>query len=318
LSAIEQPVDLSIIIVSWNVADLLAGCLQSLAEERARTQMTIEVIVVDSASSDGSPQMVRERFPWVTVIACTQNVGFPRGNNMGLEVARGELLLLLNPDTLVHPRALQAMAGAMVAHQDVGLLGPQLRNENGTIQSSRRRFPTPLTAFFESTWMQKWAPERLMGRFYMLDTADDLVQDVDWVMGACMLTRRTIVDSVGGMDEAYFMYSEELDWCRRIATAGWRILYWPEAVITHYMGKSSEQAIVHRHIHFNQSKLRYIRKYHGRFPAALLRLYLLAGFAVQIEIEGIKGMLGHKRPLRWQRVRAYWQVLRSGLPPAGY
>jgi hypothetical protein len=123
---------------------------------------------------------------------------------------------------------------------------------------------------------------------------------------------------VGGMDEAYFMYSEELDWCRRIKDSGWRVVYYPEAKIVHYVGQSSDQAVVARHINFQQAKLRYFRKYNGRFTALVLRLFLLLNYSWQLILEAVKGLFGHKRPLRRQRVQAYWQVIRSGLRPAGY
>ena len=127
-----------------------------------------------------------------------------------------------------------------------------------------------------------------------------------------------MVEQVGPLDEAYFMYSEELDWCRRIKDAGWRVVYLPQARVVHHGGKSSEQAVTQRHVNFQRAKLRYFRKYHGRAPAACLRLYLLASYCAQIVLEGGKGLVGHKRQLRWQRVRSYWQVVRTGLHPAGY
>ena len=129
---------------------------------------------------------------------------------------------------------------------------------------------------------------------------------------------RRVIEHVGLLDEGYFMYSEELDWCRRIKDAGWRIVYLPEAQIIHHVGKSSEQAVTARHINFQQSKLRYFRKYHGRLAAGVLRASLLAGYTWQIGLEGAKGLVGHKRSLRRQRIASYWQVLRSGLRPAGY
>ena len=312
----EADLDLSIIIVSWNVRDLLRDCLRSV--EAGRGALALELIVVDSASTDGSPQMVRAEFPWVECVACPENVGFARGNNIGLARARGRYLLLLNPDTVIHGDALTRLVNFLEAHPDVGLVGPQLRNSDGTVQSSRRRFPALATAFFESTWLEKYAPESLLRHYYALDLPDGAPADVDWVTGACMMTRREVVQAVGGLDEAYFMYSEELDWCRRIKAAGWRVVYFPAAQVTHHVGKSSEQAVTQRHINFNRAKLRYFRKYHGRFPAAILRLYLLCSYLLQIFIEGFKGLIGHKRPLRWQRVRAYWSVIRSGLGPAGY
>jgi len=153
---------------------------------------------------------------------------------------------------------------------------------------------------------------------YVDATGDEETAVVDWVMGACLMTRREVVAQVGGLDEAYFMYSEELDYCRRIKQAGWQVVYYPSAKVTHLLGKSSEQAITHRHINFNQAKLRYFRKYHGRLAATALRIFLLLSYSWQLILEAVKGAVGHKRPLRWQRVRAYWLVLRSGLHPAGF
>jgi len=203
----------------------------------------------------------------------------------------------------------------MAQHPDVGAVGSQLLYADGRIQSSRRRFPTLVTGLFESTWLQPLAPRKLLRHYYAQDLPDDETADVDWVMGASLMVRREVVEQVGGMDEAYFMYSEELDWCRRIKDAGWRVVYLPGAQVIHHEGKSSEQAVTARHVNFNRAKLRYFRKYHGRFAAALIRGVLLLNYAAQLLLEGVKGVLGHKRPLRWQRVRAYWQVLRSGLPP---
>ncbi|WP_420631702.1 glycosyltransferase family 2 protein [Candidatus Leptofilum sp.] len=307
--------DLSIIIVSWNVRALLANCLRSVL---AQTGLTLQIIVVDSASSDGSPEIVAEKFPQVELVACQQNVGFPRGNNLGLERANGRTILLLNPDTIVHEDALAKMVTYLEQNPQVGVVGPQLLNEDGTVQSSRRRFPTLRTAFFESTWLQPYAPQSVLDDYYVRDVGDAETAVVDWVMGACLLTRQEVVQQVGGLDEAYFMYSEELDYCRRIHEAGWQVVYYPQVQVTHLSGKSSEQAVTHRHINFNRAKLRYFRKYHGRFAATILRLFLLASYGWQLSLEAIKGAVGHKRQLRWQRVKAYWMVLRSGLRPAGY
>ncbi|WP_420644255.1 glycosyltransferase family 2 protein [Candidatus Leptofilum sp.] len=310
----KQP-DLSIIIVSWNVRELLANCLRSVL---AQTGLTLQIIVVDSASSDGSPEMIVETFPEVELVACQENVGFPRGNNIGMEWANGRTILLLNPDTVVHGDALAKMVSYLDENPQVGVVGPQLLNADGTVQSSRRRFPTLQTAFFESTWLQPYAPKSILDDYYVRDVEDGDTAVVDWVMGACLLMRQEVVQQVGGLDEAYFMYSEELDYCRRIHAAGWQVVYYPQAQVTHLSGKSSEQAVTHRHINFNRAKLRYFRKYHGRLATATLRLFLLASYGWQLTLEAIKGAVGHKRPLRWQRMKAYWMVLRSGLRPAGY
>lgn len=315
LSPIDLAVDCSIIIVSWNVADLLKACIQSIYETAAN--LNLEIIVVDSASSDNTVEMVRQTFPAVKLIAKQENVGFPKGNNIGIEAATGKRLFLLNPDTIVRPEAIQRMIAHLDGHPSVGLIGSQLRFPDGSIQSSRRRFPSVWTGFFESTWLEGVAPKRLLNHYYMFDKADDETTLADWVMGASMMVKREVIEQCGGMDAAYFMYSEELDWCRRIHDAGWEIVYYPEALIIHYQGKSSEQASTARHINFNRAKLRYFRKFHGRWASGLLRVVLLANYGSQILIEGVKGALGHKRPLRKQRIGAYWEVLKTGLPPAG-
>jgi N-acetylglucosaminyl-diphospho-decaprenol L-rhamnosyltransferase len=307
---------LSIIIVNWNVRDLLAACLRSLAP--AREQLALQVIVVDSHSADDSVAMVRRDFPWVELIACTENVGFPKGNNLGLAQANGRYLLLLNPDTEVVGAALTTMIDYLASHPDVGALGPQLLNPDGSVQSSRRRFPTLTTALFESTWLEPLAPASILRHYYVQDVADGETAVVDWVTGACLLVRRDVVDQIDGLDEAYFMYSEELDWCRRIKAAGWQIVYLPTAQVIHHVGKSSEQAVTARHINFQRAKLRYFYKYHGKLAAWVLRSFILCNYIWQLSIEALKGVIGHKRPLRWQRVQAYWQVIRSGLRPAGY
>jgi GT2 family glycosyltransferase len=312
----EPVIDLSIIIVSWNVRDLLQACLTAI--ETGKGDLSLETIVVDSGSADGSPEMVREQFPQVKLIARQDNVGFPLGNNIGLAEANGRFLLLLNPDTEIVGDALTTMTAYLDADPDAGVVGGQLLNPDGTVQSSRRRFPTVATAFFESTWLQPFAPKSILRQYYAEDLADEETADVDWVKGACLMTRKTVLNEVGPLDAEYFMYSEELDWCKRIKTAGWRVVYLPEAKIIHYEGKSSEQAVTARHINFQRAKLRYFRKYHGKMVTVVLRAFLLLNYLWQLALEALKGLVGHKRELRRQRVRAYWQVIRSGLRPAGY
>jgi N-acetylglucosaminyl-diphospho-decaprenol L-rhamnosyltransferase len=138
-------------------------------------------------------------------------------------------------------------------------------------------------------------------------------QEVDWVVGAALLVRREVLVQIGGFDEGYFMYSEELDLCRRIKEAGWHIVYLPTAQIIHYEGKSSEQVVAARHIRFQTSKVRYFRKFHGLFQAEALRVFILASFAVEWLFEAGKCLLGSQRPLRRERMVAYGQLLRSGL-----
>ncbi len=302
-------IDLSILIVNWNVRDLLRRCIQSVLAHPPPG--SLEIIVVDNGSTDGSVEMVRAEFPQVHLIANPDNRGFTAANNQGLAVAQGRYVLLLNPDTEVVGDALTTMGALADAHPDVGVVGPQLLNPDGTVQSSRRRFPTLMTALLESTWLQPWAPRRLLARYYVLDRSDDEVQDVDWVTGAALMARREAIEQVGPLDEGFFMYSEELDWCRRFREAGWRVVYLPTARVIHHEGKSSEQVLPARHIHFQTSKVRYFRKYHGPVAAEVLRLVLLGNYLGQIGLEGAKWLLGHKRPLRAGRIAAYRQVVRA-------
>jgi len=332
-------VDLSIVVVNWNVCDLLRTCLQSIAAGAIlshdglpsttlllrRPSQTIspastalpwsmEVIVVDSGSTDSSLEMLSEEFPWVQVIASSRNVGFTRGSNQGIRGSRGRYVLLLNPDTEIVGDALPSMLSFIEAHPQAGALGPQLRYPDGSIQSSRRRFPTLATAFLESTVLQQWFPRNpVLDNYYISDRPDDVVQEVDWVVGACILLRREALEQVGLLDEGIFMYSDELDWCRRARSMDWRVFYLPGAQVVHHEGRSSEQVPAARHIHFQRAKIHYFSKHHGRWVGTVLRLFLLLTYAYQLLEEGGKWLVGHKRSLRRQRLNTYWQVLGSGL-----
>jgi GT2 family glycosyltransferase len=302
---------LSIIIVNWNVRDLLVDCLNSILAHIDLTET--EILVVDSASTDGSVDMLRTRFQQVRLLPQTDNIGFTRGNNLALAAAKGQYLLLLNPDTVVINDALQQMIAFLDSHPALGILGPHTLNTDGSYQSTRRRFPTLLTALFESTWLQPIAPKNLLDHYYVNDAPESATVEVDWVQGSALMARRSVYDHIGGLDEGYVMYSEELDWCHRAKTAGFGVAYLGTAQIIHHGGKSSEQASARKHITFQQSKLRYFRKYHGRLTAEFLRLALLLNYALQLLEEAFKSALGHKRALRQERIQTYWQVLRSGL-----
>lgn len=305
--------DLSIIIVSWNVADLLAACLDSICTSLKATTYQTEIIVVDSASTDHTLAVLREHYPQVKLLPQAENLGFSRCNNIGLQAAQGRCLLLLNPDTEITGDALAQMIAYMDANPAVGIIGPHTRNTDGTTQSTRRRFPTVPLAFFESTWLQPYAPQSMLDRYYVTDVPDNAVTEVDWVQGSALMARREVYEQIGGLDTGYVMFSEEMDWCKRAKAAGWRVVYVGTASIIHHGGKSTDQVIARRHIHFQESKLRYFRKYHGWGVAYALRLFLLLTYLWQITLEALKSLVGHKRDLRRERIRAYWQVLRSGL-----
>ena len=304
--------DLSVIIVNWNVRELLDACVASVyASELGGLEL--EIIVVDSDSHDGSAAMLRRKHPGVIVLPQSENIGFTRGNNIGLARARGDFLLLLNPDTEVHPKALKQMLELMAAQPEAGILGPHTLNSDMSHQSTRRRFPTLMTGIFESSWLAAWAPASVERDYRMLDRADDEICQADWVQGSALLMRRQVYQELGGLDEGFTMYSEELDYCRRAKAAGWRVYYHGGAVITHHGGKSSQQASARTLTHFHTSKLRYFRKHHGEGVYVFLRLLILLQFAGQLALECGKAALNHRRAMRMERARAYWQVLRSGL-----
>ena len=228
--------------------------------------------------------------------------------------AKARFIYFLNPDTELLPGSLWALYNGINEDETIGAIGPQLRYTDGALQSSRRRFPGLLTGFFESTWLEQMWPRNPWTRSYHLaDWPADARQDVDWLVGAALLVRGKVLAALGGFDPQFFMYSEETDLCRRIKRAGWRVVYDPGAIVIHAEGRSSGQVSARRHILFNRSKVRYMRKWHGPLWAALLRRYLLLEFRLQIISESFKALLGHKRALRRDRVAAYRNVLKSGL-----
>lgn len=307
----NQPIELSIIIVSWNVCELLRNCLQSIYDNC--DDLPIQVIVVDSNSADESVTMIQREFEQVTLLAQVENVGFTRGNNIGLEMAQGKYVLLLNPDTEIIGNALQQMVDFLDAHDDTGIVGPHTLNTDGSTQSTRRRFPTLMTAFFESTWLQGIAPKSVLAHYYVTDTSDDDTIAVDWVQGSALMARHEVYEQIGGLDTGFVMFSEEMDWCKRAKNAGWQVYYLGDSLITHHGGKSTEQVVANKHIYFQESKLRYFRKHHGILVANILRIFLLLSYLLQIFTEGLKGLVGSKRDMRRERIHAYWQVIRSGL-----
>ena len=293
---------------------MLAACLASLPDAAGSRWAECELIVVDNASTDNSVEMVRARFPHARLIALPENIGFTGGNNAGIAASRGRFVFLLNPDTVAHPGSIEAMLDYIERHLETGIVGPRLLNPDGTLQSSRRRFPTLLTGLIESTPLQPlFAGSRALREFYMLDKSDNETQQVDWLSGAALLCRRETLDQVGAFDPGYFMFSEEIDLCRRVNNAGWNVVYLPDAQVTHYGGQSTSQDVPSRHINFNTGKARYYRLHEGPLFGAIIRRYLLLVACAQLLSEAAKWLLGHKRPLRAARVRLYTQVLRTGL-----
>ncbi len=311
----EQPdLDLSIVIVSFNVRDLLLDCLASIEAWLSETRYSAEVIVVDNASHDGSADSVRRRFPSTRIIELGANVGFAAANNRAAEVARGRFMVFLNPDTTVVGDAFGVMLRYLEQNPDVGVVGPQLRYPDGTPQSTRRRFPTRRTGFVESTIIQQyWRDNAILRRYYVLDKPSDKTQNVDWLVGACLFTRRETLETAGVFDERFFMYSEEVEWCHRVRESGWDIVYLPSATIVHHEGSSSRLDLPVRQINFDTSKVLLYEELHGKGAARALRGFLLGSYLVHASIEAGKGLLGHKRTLRKERVLLYLRAFKSGL-----
>lgn len=275
--------DLSVIIVSYNTRELLRDCLHSLASAGA---VQFEVLVVDNASADGSAEMVGQSFPDVQLIVNDHNAGFAAANNIGLRRARGRYLLLLNSDTRVLDGALARMVQFMDAHPAAGYCGPCLLNADDSHQASARRFPTPLS--------RAWAMSGMAGRYPRSRHALDLhwqggaqgTYRVDWLSGACLMVRAAAVEQVGVLDESFFMYFEETDWCRRMARGGWEGWYIGDARVVHLGGGSVRHDSDVRPfqgdhpVHWVHSQRCYMRRYHGRLGLALSEGLQVAGYAL--------------------------------------
>jgi N-acetylglucosaminyl-diphospho-decaprenol L-rhamnosyltransferase len=310
----DEP-DISIVIVSRNTRELLRACLRSIEDHT--DGLALEVIVVDSDSRDGSIAMVRQEFPGVIVLEPGENTGFARGNNLGIGRARGGAVLLLNPDTELTAGALRTLRDTLQADVTLGVVGPRLRYPDGSVQPSRRRFPTLATALVESTVVQEWWPNHpALARYTMADLPDDQPHDADWLVGACLLVRGAIFTRVGLLDERLFLYSEEPEWCWRVRQAGWRVRYIPTAEVWHHEGTSTGQNIALRQQAFAVSKTHLMGTLYGPVVGAITRVALVADQTVRLVREGAKWLLGHKRDLRAGRVLAAWVTLRALLCPA--
>jgi N-acetylglucosaminyl-diphospho-decaprenol L-rhamnosyltransferase len=270
--------DISIIILNWNTRDLLSDCLNSIAQ--TASDLDIEIVVVDNASTDGSQAMIRRRFPHVRLIANTENVGFARANNQGVEASNSRYALLLNSDTLVIPGALQALVRLADTKPRAGIVGAQLLNPDSSFQASHTPFPSLWQEFLILSGIGR----TLYGRWYPSrgPEEDKGPQIVDYVEGACMLVRRKAFDDVGGLDEGYFMYAEEVDWCYAMQAKDWQVWYQPTAKVIHLGGGSSRNRPTQREGDLYRSRVRFFRKYHGDREARLLKLQIYGFTAVKI------------------------------------
>lgn len=262
---------LSLVIISFNTRELLRACLQNVYQQLATVPVQAEVIVVDNASRDQSAEMVEQAFPQVQLLRSPINLGFAAANNLGFTHCRGEYLVLLNSDAFFHDGALAQALQLMEQHPQVGMGGGLLVGRDGCWQPSARQFPSLLNDFLSLSGLAARYPRsRWFGRADRTWAAVEQPAAVDWVPGAFAIVRAQIVQQLGGFDERFFLYYEEVDWCRRIQHAGWQIMYWPSIKITHIGGESSrtlDQAMSNSGSQLTLWRLRsaylYYRKHHG-------------------------------------------------------
>ncbi len=256
----RSPLQISVIIVNYNVRDFLQHALVSL--QKALKGLKGEILVVDNASDDGSVEMLRKDFPSVQAIANRTNVGFARANNIALRKAKGKYILLINPDTIVQENTLRVMMGFFDENPDVGLAGCKILNPDGSFQlACRRSVPTTWVAFTKISGLSALFPRsRLFGKYNLTYLSPDESYEVDAVSGSFMMVRREVYRHVGGLDEDFFMYGEDLDWCYRIQQAGWKNYYVHSTRIIHYKGESTRRSSIDEIGMFYDAMRLFVRK----------------------------------------------------------
>lgn len=256
--------DIAVIIVNWNAREDLRACLTSLYAD-PKPQVTCDVWVVDNASGDGSAAMVAAEFPEVQLRANTENLGFSKANNQAIQDSDSRYVFLLNSDAAIHSGALDTLAAYADSHPNAAILGPKVLNPDGTLQFSCRRFPSLGAGFFRNTYLGRLFPNNRFAADYLMtsfDHASDLA--VDWVSGCAMLLRRTAIDQIGALDERFYMYCEDVDICQRAWDANMEVVYVPEAVVTHAIGRSSDKNADKMIREFHRSWYEYDLKRHPK------------------------------------------------------
>lgn len=248
--------DLSVIILNYNTKDLLQKCLESVF--RSQTNYSLEVLVSDNGSKDGSVEMIKEKFPQVKLIENNTNLGFSKGNNVAIKQAVGKYILLLNSDTEVRPNAFDESISYLQRHPEAGCLGAKLILPDGSLdKAARRRFPNPWNSFLRLFGLRRFSDYNVAG------PADE-ISEVDAVVGAYMMIPRAVIDKVGLLDEDYFMYGEDLDWCFRIKQAGYKVVYYPKVEVLHFK-YGSAQAVPFRTIRLAHDAMKiFYRKHYAQ------------------------------------------------------
>ena len=234
--------DLSIIIVNYNVKEFLQNLIHSI--EKASSNLTKEIFIIDNASDDGSVDFIKEKFPQIKLFANQKNLGFGKANNIGLKEATGKYILLINPDTIVAEDTFEKMIQFFESNKNVGLAGCKILNPDGTLQlACRRSFPGPWTSFTKVTGLSSLFPNsKIFARYNLTYLDENQTYEVDAISGSFMMMRKEVYDKVGGFDEQFFMYGEDLDLCYRIQKAGYKVFYVHTTQIIHYKGESTKRS----------------------------------------------------------------------------
>lgn len=272
---------LSIIIVNYNAGHYLENCLRSVYAET--NQITFDVWVVDNNSKDESVSMIRRNFPLVNLIENKANIGFAGANNEALSKCTGDYVLLLNPDTLILDNAIEKTVGFLDENPQTGIAGCKVLNEDGTLQlACRRSIPTPGVAFFRLAGLSRLFPNsKMMAEYNLTYLNPDKPHEVDAVSGAFLMIRRRVIDKIGTLDERFFMYGEELDWCLRTKKAEWKVMYYPDAGVIHYKGECSKSNSRKAAFEFHRSMYLFHKKHFADNYNPAINIIIYAGILLK-------------------------------------
>ena len=305
---------LSVVIVNWNVRELLRACLLSVEKEMLLAKSEYEIVVVDNASHDGSVQMLREDFPWVIVQANEKNVGFGVANNQALALCSSEIMLLLNPDTVVLDHALDRMFAHMKSDSSVGILGSQLLNSDMTVQRwTGGASPTVWRTTVHTLFLDRVLSPRLLGDSLYIPEGVNTPRDVAWISGACLALRRAAVGEYI-FDEQFFMYGEDLELCHRVADLGWRVVYDPTAVVLHHHGKSTMQSDAAMMAGLRGPRAFYRLRY-GRVGLPFWDFSVAFGFFLRTMLWSLAAVIG--KPGARERASTCWTFFQTSLRVIG-
>lgn len=282
-------IDVSIVIVSWNTREITCNCIQSIYSQTSG--VNFEIIVVDNASKDDSVDVIKRQFPDVKLIVNLANRGFAAANNQGISISQGRYILLLNSDTIVLENALEKVVDYIDQHTEISVLGCKVLNADYSLQSTLFKFPSLIQLFFST-----FGINRLIGNLFSFGRySQDIYEgetDVDVVAGCFIFSKSEVFDDVGGLDESFFMYGEEADWCFRVKKKGWKVKYAPVAEIVHLIGKSSNQVRPKMALHRKAGTLHFIKKHRSWLTYRTACLFTSLWFAVRVVPWFIKGLMG--------------------------